>query len=207
MDCRKKHISYKTKNLYVSYFKNWRNHTLFLDQIQVLVLLKECLKIRALSQRKKTICIDQWLGRILGRIQAKRGPCWQVWFVPTVNSCWVWGTGAAQPQKKFQIYTLIYVWKQYFQLLKWHKTFTYIIIYKYFFLKNWQSNHKLIPPLLRNMLYWKTILISDYPSPEDKVTSKMPVLKLFRELGKFWKWTPGYSKIPIFHLFHELEKT
>ena len=34
----------------------------------------------------------------------------------TVNSKWVWGQ-AAQPQKNFVTYTLIYVWKEYFQLL------------------------------------------------------------------------------------------
>ena len=33
----------------------------------------------------------------------------------TINSLWVWGQ-AAQPQENVEIYTLIYVWKQYFQL-------------------------------------------------------------------------------------------
>ena len=38
-----------------------------------------------------------------------------------------------QPQQDhFAIYTLVYVWKQYFQLLNWHKIVTYIIILTFF---------------------------------------------------------------------------
>ena len=42
----------------------------------------------------------------------------------------------AQPQENFSIYTLIYISKQYFQLLNSHKIVTYIIAL-IFFLKNW----------------------------------------------------------------------
>ena len=34
------------------------------------------------------------------------------------------GLGAQRQQERFAIYTLIYVWKQYFQLLNWHKIVT-----------------------------------------------------------------------------------
>ena len=33
-----------------------------------------------------------------------------------------------QPQEHFEIYTLIYVLKKYFQLLNWHRAVTYIIL-------------------------------------------------------------------------------
>ena len=45
------------------------------------------------------------------------------------------GPGAQPQQEHFAIYTLICVWKQYFQLLNWHKIVTYIIILALFFLK------------------------------------------------------------------------
>ena len=40
-----------------------------------------------------------------------------------------------EPQENFPIYTLSYVWKQYFKLLNSHKTVTYIIIYNVFYWK------------------------------------------------------------------------
>ena len=40
------------------------------------------------------------------------------------------GLGVQPQQEHFAIYTLIYVWKQYFQLLNWHKIVIYIIILK-----------------------------------------------------------------------------
>ena len=42
------------------------------------------------------------------------------------------GLGVQPQQEHFAIYTLIYVWKQYFQLLNWHKIVTYIIILTFF---------------------------------------------------------------------------
>ena len=36
---------------------------------------------------------------------------------------------------------------------------------------------------------------------EGKGTSKIPIFKLFSELGKIWKRSLGFSNIPIFHLF------
>ena len=42
------------------------------------------------------------------------------------------GLGVQPQQEHFTIYTLIYVWKQYFQLLNWHKIVTYIIILTFF---------------------------------------------------------------------------
>ena len=80
---KKKHFSYKAKNVFISYFKNWRTlHSFWIRYM--LFKVKKRLKIRALSQRQKNIYIDQWLGKwyfTLGRIQAKRGLDWQVWFV------------------------------------------------------------------------------------------------------------------------------
>ena len=35
----------------------------------------------------------------------------------------------AQPQENFESSIFIYVWKQYFHLLKWHKIATYILHY------------------------------------------------------------------------------
>ena len=52
----------------------------------------------------------------MGRIQAKRGLVGgKCDLFQTGNSLWFWGQ--AQPQENFAIYTFIYVWKQYFQLL------------------------------------------------------------------------------------------
>ena len=45
------------------------------------------------------------------------------------------GWGLEPQQEHFAIYTPIYVLKQYFQLLNWHKIVTYIIILT-FFLEN-----------------------------------------------------------------------
>ena len=62
-------------------------------------------------------------GKILlhiGKMQAKQGIEWLVWFISYCNNWWVWGR-AAQPQENFVIYTFSYVWKQYFRLSNWHK--------------------------------------------------------------------------------------
>ena len=66
----------------------------------------------------------------------------------------------ARSTENFPICTLIYVWKQYFQLLRWHKIVSFIIIYKYFFLKtgNLVINWLVLSSCLRHMSYWKTIL-------------------------------------------------
>ena len=42
------------------------------------------------------------------------------------------GLGIQPHKEHFAIYALIYVWKQFFQLLNWHKIFTYIIILTFF---------------------------------------------------------------------------
>ena len=101
----------------------------------------------------------------------------------TVNSWWVWGKQPSLTQKHFAIYTLIYVGKHYFQLLNWHKILTYIIM-KTAFLENWHFNNTLNSPLLRFTSY----------------TSKGSISRLFSELGKIWKCSLGYAKIPIFHI-------
>ena len=79
---KKKKISYKTKNAFVLYFKNWRTHTLFLvsgSDIGICVAQtsksKNVWESGPYHRGKKIYCI-------LGRIQAKRGRGWQVWFVP-----------------------------------------------------------------------------------------------------------------------------
>ena len=43
-----------------------------------------------------------------------------------VSSWWVWGH-AAQPQEKFAIHTLIYVWKQYFHINDWYIPFPKVL--------------------------------------------------------------------------------
>ena len=42
---------------------------------------------------------------------------------------------------------------------------------------------------------------------EGKGTSKIQVFKIFSEFEKTWKYRLSYSKDPVFHLFHELGKT
>ena len=66
------------------------------------------------------------------------------------------GLGAQPQQEHFAIYTLICLWKQYFQLLNWHKIVTYIIILT-FFLENCWFNHKLAP------LMPHVIIVKDHP--------------------------------------------
>ena len=41
---------------------------------------------------------------------------------------------------------------------------------------------------------------------EGKGTSKIQVFKIFSEFEKTWKYRLSYSKDPVFHLFHELGK-
>ena len=105
-----------------------------------------------------------------------------------------------QPQETFAIYTLIYVWKLYFQLL----IVTYIII-QTFFLKT--GNSFINRLLLSNV----TCSTERSCSPSDKMWRqgdfKNSNFQTFSEFGKIWKRSLGYSKIPIFHLFHELGKT
>ena len=109
----------------------------------------------------------------------------------------------AQPQQKhFAIYTLICVWKQYFQLLNWHKIVTYIIILTFFFLKailiiNWF--------LWRHLSsYWKTTC-TIWPNGQG---TKISIFKHFSELGKIWKYNLSFpkSQFPI-SFFYELGKT
>ena len=55
------------------------------------------------------------------------------------------------------------------------------------------------------------VVLQDYPlhftKYESKGTSKIPIFKLFSELGKIWMCSLGLSKTPISHLFYELGKT
>ena len=100
------------------------------------------------------------------------------------------GLGVQPQQKDFTIYTLICVWKQYFQLLNRNKIVTYIII---------------LAPLTPHV-----IVLKDHPhhlTKYDGKETKISVFKLFSELGKIWKCNLSFSKIPIFHLFYELGKT
>ena len=114
------------------------------------------------SQRWKNICIDQWLTYLLhiGKNPSKSRP-WTSKYDLFHNSSWVW-LQAAQPQENVAIYTL--VWKQYFQLLSWHKILTYyIIIYKYFFLK---TGNLIIKWLF---LSYTTCCIERLSSPSNKI--------------------------------------
>ena len=96
------------------------------------------------------------------------------------------GLGVQPQQEHFAIYTLIYVWKQYFQLLNWHKIVTYIIILALFFLKT-----------ANLIINW---LLSDATCHRAERTSSILIFKLSSdELGEICKCNLGYSKIPIFH--------
>ena len=112
------------------------------------------------------------------------------------------GLKAHPQQEYFAIYTFIFLWKQYFQLLNWHKTVTYITILT-FFLENCWFNHKLAP------LMPHVIVLKDHPHHLTKYEgkgTKISIFKLFSELGKIWKCNLSFSKIPISHLFMNWEK-
>ena len=52
------------------------------------------------------------------------------------------------------------------------------------------------------------IVLKDHPHHLTKYEgkgTKISIFKLFSELGKIWKCNLGFSKIPISHLFYELE--
>ena len=54
------------------------------------------------------------------------------------------------------------------------------------------------------------IVLKDHPHHLTKYEgkgTKISIFKLFRELGKIWKYNLSFSKIPISHLFYELGKT
>ena len=111
------------------------------------------------------------------------------------------GLGVQPQQEYFAIYTLIYVWKQCFQLLNWHKVVTYIIILTVF-LKT--ANYELVP------LMPHVIELKYHPHHLTKYEgkgTKISIFKLFSELGKIWKCNLSFSKIPISHLFYESGKT
>ena len=110
------------------------------------------------------------------------------------------GLGLQPQQEHFETDTLIYVWKQYFQLLNWHRIVTYIIILT-LFLENCQFNHKLAPLWHHMSSYWKTILsLAHHMTKYEGKGTKISIFKLFNELGKIWKCNIGFSKIPISHL-------
>ena len=51
------------------------------------------------------------------------------------------------------------------------------------------------------------IVLKDHPHHLTKYEGKgTKIFNLFRELGKIWKCNLSFSKIPIFHCFHELGK-
>ena len=122
------------------------------------------------------------------------------------------GVGIQPQQEHFAIYTLIYVWKQYFQLLNWHKIVTYIIILTFIlktaiFIINWflfdTTCHCAERPPSAAPYEGKEMTLIKYEGKETKIS----VFKLFSELGKIWKYNLGFSKIIISHLFYELAKT
>ena len=54
------------------------------------------------------------------------------------------------------------------------------------------------------------IVMKDHPHHLTKYEgkgTKIPIFKLFSELGKIWKCNLSFSKIPISNLFYELGKT
>ena len=55
------------------------------------------------------------------------------------------------------------------------------------------------------------VVLKDYPlhltKYESKGTSKIPIFRLYSELGKIWKCSLAFSKTRISHPFYELGKT
>ena len=114
-----------------------------------------------------------------------------------------WVSGGVATIRKFSNFPLS--WKEYLQHLNWRKTV--VQIKAFLFLKNWQFNHKLGPPLSST----NTPCLKGYSRNlikyEINGTSKIPVSQLFSELGKTWKCNIGLnSKNPIIHLFQRLGK-
>ena len=123
-------------------------------------------------------------------------------FVPTVNSWWFLGSTATG---KFSILYSHLCLETVFLALK--LTQDCYIHYNIFFLK---TGNVIINWLLLSDATCRTEKLSspsDYPSPEGNGSSKIEIFKLVSEMVKIWKCSLGYSKIPIFHLFHELGKT
>ena len=71
------------------------------------------------------------------------------------------------------------------------------------FLKNWQINHKLVPPSPMHMLYWKAIF-TIWQNIKNRGLQK---LQFWNTLANQEKCSLDYLKIIIFYLFHELRKT
>ena len=114
-----------------------------------------------------------------------------------------WVSGGVATIRKFSNFPLS--WKEYLQHLNWRKTV--VQIKAFLFLKNWQFNHKLGPPLSST----NTPCLKGYSRNlikyEINGTSKIPVSQLFSELGKTWKCNIGLNpKNPIIHLFQRLGK-
>ena len=100
-----------------------------------------------------------------------------------------------QPQQEhFAIFTLIYVWKQYFQLLKWHKIVTYIII---------------LTLVINSLPRLTNVALKDHPhhlTKYEEARGQKSQFQTFNELGKIWRCNLGFSKIHIFFSFMNWKK-
>ena len=90
----------------------------------------------------------------MGKIQAEWSLGWQVWFVPYCKLLVGLGTGSTATWKFCNLYQHL-CFETIFPNLKMTEN---CYLQYIFFLENWQFNHRLTPPLLCHMLYWKTIL-------------------------------------------------
>ena len=93
-----KYFSYKTKIVFVSYFKNRKTPTLYFDKMYLFVLPKENLRIRALSQRQRKISalINDWENIIAywGESKLSKSLTDKCDLFYTVNRWWVWRQAA-----------------------------------------------------------------------------------------------------------------
>ena len=112
------------------------------------------------------------------------------------------GQGVQPQQEHFAIYTLIYVWKQYFQLLNWHKNCYLHYNINIFFLK---TANLIINWLLADARCHRTERQS---SPFNQIWRQgyYSIFKLSSELGNL-EMQSRLFKNPISHLFSELDKT
>ena len=82
-----------------------------------------------------------------------------------------------------------------------------IQIWTFLFVENWQFNHKVSPILFPENILCLKKCPGNLRKYEIKETSKIPISKLFREIGKYLKLQIGlYSKNSIFCFFLELRK-
>ena len=119
------------------------------------------------------------------------------WWINLVCSKYSWGSGGSHNLRKFCNFFPHLSLETVFQALKRKQNF-YINKYEHFF------SLKIGKLGLLLCLECYPHNLTKYPI---KGTSKTSISQLYSELEKIWKCNIDlYSKKPIFHLFHELEK-